>query len=676
MNKLLRLLLVEDNENDSLLILHEIRRHGYEIEFERVETADNFLSALTRQDWDVILCDYSLPSFGAPQALTIIQTSGYDLPFIIVSGTIGEEMAVESLKAGAHDFIIKGNLARLIPAIEREIRDARMRHEHHQRELELEAIASISMSLRKASTLNMMLTLLLDQTLSLIKTDTGCIWLYDGTTDTIRLSTQRGMNIGPQIKPFRPGEDIPGLVVKTGEKIISHEYYTDPRVLKENREHIPPGTGGACIPLYSDEQVVGAISVNVKLPREISASEVNMLNALAEIGGNAIHRMHLLEQTLKQLERLRSLRTIDIAISSTLNLQISLHVVLEQVTEQLKVDASAVLLINPETNRLEFSAGRGFRTDSIHLTSLKIGEGDAGEVARDKKIVYIKDMSEPDHRFVRSELLKEEEFVAYFGVPLISKGEVQGVLEVYNRSRLPVDMEWLSFLDSLSWQTAIAVDNALLFQNLQRSNFDLESAYNATIEGWSRALDLRDKETEGHSLRVTTLTLKLARIIGMGEESLINMKRGALLHDIGKMGVPDNILLKPGALTEDEWRTMRDHPQHAYDLLSPIAYLQQALDIPYCHHEKWDGTGYPRRLKGEEIPISARIFAIIDVWDALTSDRPYRPAWSDEKALEYIRENSGSHFDPQLVDVFLNHFPSLIEDSENTPKEPNGLKEK
>lgn len=676
MSKLLKLLLVEDNENDSELILHEIRRNGYGVEFECVETASQFLSALTRQTWDVILCDYSLPSFGAPQALTMIQTSGYDLPFIIVSGTIGEEMAVESLKAGAHDFIIKGNLPRLIPAIEREIRDARTRHEHHQRELELEAIASISMSLRKASTLNMMLSLLLDQTLNLIKTDAGCIWLYDETTDTIRLSTQRGMNIGPQIKPFRPGEDIPGLVVKTGEKIISHEYYTDPRILKENREHIPPGVGGACIPLYSDEQVVGAITINVKLPREISTSELNMLNVLAEIGGNAIHRMRLLEQTLKQLERLKSLRTIDIAISSTLDLQISLHVVLEQVTEQLKVDASAILLINPETNRLEFSAGRGFRTDNIHLTSLKIGEGDAGEVARDKKIVYIKDMSKPDHRFVRAELLKEEEFVSYFGVPLISKGEVQGVLEVYNRSHLPVDMEWLSFLDSLSWQAAIAVDNALLFQNLQRSNFNLESAYNATIEGWSRALDLRDKETEGHSLRVTTLTLKLARIIGMGKESLINMKRGALLHDIGKMGVPDNILLKPGALTEDEWRTMRDHPQHAYDLLSPIAYLQRALDIPYCHHEKWDGTGYPRQLKGEEIPISARIFAIIDVWDALTSDRPYRPAWSDEKALEYIRENSGSHFDPQLVDVFLNHFPSLIGESENAPKEPNGLKEK
>ena len=125
------------------------------------------------------------------------------------------------------------------------------------------------------------------------------------------------------------------------------------------------------------------------------------------------------------------------------------------------------------------------------------------------------------------------------------------------------------------------------------------------------------------------------------------------MHDIGKMGVPDNILLKPGPLTEEEWEIMRKHPQFAYELLTPIDYLHQALDIPYSHHEKWDGTGYPRGLKGEEIPLAARIFAVVDVWDALTSERPYRPAWSREKAIEYIKTQSGVHFDPQVVEVFL-----------------------
>lgn len=185
------------------------------------------------------------------------------------------------------------------------------------------------------------------------------------------------------------------------------------------------------------------------------------------------------------------------------------------------------------------------------------------------------------------------------------------------------------------------------------SNIELTLAYDATIEGWSRALDLRDKETDDHSRRVTDTTILLARAAGMSEAELAHVRRGALLHDIGKMGLPDRILLKPGPLTEGEWEIMRRHPSYAYDLLSPIAYLRPALDIPYCHHEKWDGSGYPRGLKGERIPLSARIFAIVDAWDALTSERPYSPAWNEEKVNDYLREQSGKHFDPLVVELFM-----------------------
>jgi len=189
--------------------------------------------------------------------------------------------------------------------------------------------------------------------------------------------------------------------------------------------------------------------------------------------------------------------------------------------------------------------------------------------------------------------------------------------------------------------------------NLMSANQQLLSAYEATIEGWSHAMDLRDKETEGHSRRVTELTLKLAKEFGMSDDELLYMRRGALLHDMGKLGVPDSILHKPASLTDEEWTVMRKHPQFAYDMLYSIEYLRPALDIPYCHHEKWDGSGYPRGLKSDEIPLSARLFAIVDVWDALTSNRPYRPAWTEEKALAYIQEQSGKHFDPQVVAMFL-----------------------
>ncbi len=179
------------------------------------------------------------------------------------------------------------------------------------------------------------------------------------------------------------------------------------------------------------------------------------------------------------------------------------------------------------------------------------------------------------------------------------------------------------------------------------------NAYDATIEGWSRALDYRDHETEGHSRRLTELTLRLARALGVGERDLVHVRRGALLHDIGKMGVPDRVLLKPGPLDDGEWELMRRHPALAHEMLAPVAFLRPALDIPYCHHEKWDGTGYPRCLRGEQIPLAARLFAVVDVWDALRSDRPYRRAWERERVLDHISSQSGTHFDPQVVAAFL-----------------------
>jgi putative two-component system response regulator len=191
---------------------------------------------------------------------------------------------------------------------------------------------------------------------------------------------------------------------------------------------------------------------------------------------------------------------------------------------------------------------------------------------------------------------------------------------------------------------------------LQEANAHLLDAYEATIEGWSYAMDLRDRETEGHSRRVAELTVQLAENLGMSDEEIMHLRRGALLHDMGKIGIPDTILHKPDTLTEEEWEIMRRHPQLAHDMLYRVEYLRPALHIPYCHHERWDGSGYPRGLRGEEIPMAARLFTIVDVWDALTSNRPYRPAWSETETLAYIREQSGKHFDPQVVSLFFQVF--------------------
>ena len=358
-------------------------------------------------------------------------------------------------------------------------------------------------------------------------------------------------------------------------------------------------------------------------------------------------------QIQRQLSRMNSLRMIDIAISSSFDLNLMLNIVLQQVHSQLGVDASAVLLFNPHLQQIEYAAGRGFRSNALQSTQLKLGEGYAGRVVLGRKTLHIPDVMEGGGELAFALQSANEAFVDYYGVPLIIKGEIKGVLEIYQRSILHTDHEWLEFLETLAGQAAIAIDNAQLFDRLQRSNIELGLAYEATIEGWSRAMDLRDKETKGQTQRVAELTLKLAQLMNIPASQLTNIRRGALLHDIGKMGIPDTILLKPDQLTEAEWEEMRKHPELAYEMLSAIRYLQPALDIPYCHHEKWDGTGYPRGLKGEEIPMAARIFAVIDVWDAITSDRPYRHAWDKAKALEYIQEQSGKHFDPQVVHAFM-----------------------
>ncbi|RPJ28420.1 MAG: PAS domain S-box protein, partial [Chloroflexi bacterium] len=358
-------------------------------------------------------------------------------------------------------------------------------------------------------------------------------------------------------------------------------------------------------------------------------------------------------QIHQQIRRLTALSEIDRAIISSFDQHYILGVILSQVTSQLQVDAADVLLLDPDEQMLDYAAGQGFRTKMVEAVHTRVDESHAGRVAKERRMVRISDLKENIRDPLFNTLVSAEGFVSYIGVPLIVKGRVKGVLEVFQRMPLQPYPEWLDFLNTLAGQAAIAIENATLFENLERSNLELSQAYDATIEGWSRAMDLRDRETEGHTQRVTTMTINLARRFGFSEEDLLHIRRGALLHDIGKMGVPDNILNKPTALTDEEWVSMHKHPQFAYDMLHPIEYLRPALDIPYCHHEKWDGTGYPRGLKGEEIPMAARLFAIIDVWDALISDRPYRPAWSQEEALTHLREQSGTHFDPQVVELFF-----------------------
>jgi PAS domain S-box-containing protein len=414
------------------------------------------------------------------------------------------------------------------------------------------------------------------------------------------------------------------------------------------------------VPLITRGYVIGLLSVESFAAGVINENHQRMLESIAAQAAIALDNARLLEQTHSQIERLAALHDIDLVINSSLDLRVTLNILLDQVVEKLEVDAAAVLLLNPRSQMLEYTASRGFRTRTIEHYHLRMGEGISGQAAMERHLVQALNLGELDGDLAYTSLMQEEGFSSYYSVPLVAKGQIKGVLDIFNRSLLSPDQDWFNFLETLAGQAAIAIDNTSLLEDLHRTNVELSLAYDTTLEGWSKALDLRDRETEGHTQRVVDTTLRIAQSMGIKDEELTHIRRGALLHDIGKMGIPDSILLKPGPLTDEEWVVMKRHPVYAYELIYPITHLRPSLDIPYCHHEKWDGTGYPRGLKGEEIPLSARIFTVVDVWDALTSDRPYRKAWPSKKALEYIREQSGKYFDPHIVEVFMSLIKSEL----------------
>ncbi len=873
----LRVLVVEDSDDDTSMLLRLFKQGGYEVEYERVETAPAMAAALSKREWDIVVSDFTMPQFSGLAALSQLQATGLDIPFILISGTIGEDLAVAAMKAGAQDYLLKDKLTKLVPTVARELADAQVRRQHREA---LEALkqseerfrALIENSSDGITLINADLkTIYISQSDSrisgysrdellgkgprfenvypddqatvqsifqqvmqkpdeivkaqyrfrhkdgswrwldvtaknlidnpsvqaiivnyrditerieadrllreseehyrlLFENNPLPMWVYDTATLRFLAVNEAAVKnygypldefLGMTIRDIRPEEELDQLDVSlAGEEsqqrsgpwrhrkrdgslidveIISHDilFLNRPArlvlanditealkaeeavrnseqkfrslfaamtdvilVLDEEGRFLEIAPTNAVNLYRPAEDMLGKKVADVFPPeqanfflehirrtlqtKKITSAEYRLRiaqeevwfsasvsslspNSVIWIAHNITERKFAEEKIHRQLEYLRALSEIDQIISSSFDLNIILKNVLSRAVSQLGVDAADMLLFNSTTQMLEYSTGLGFRTNAIEQSHLRLGEGYAGLAALDRNLLHIPDLTADGQNPRLAKLLAEEHFTGYWAVPLFAKGQIKGVLEIFRRESLQPAPEWLDFLKALAEQAAIAIDNATLFEGLQRSNTELRLAYDATIEGWSRALDLRDEETEGHTRRVTEITVRLSSLFNISEEEQIGVRWGALLHDIGKMGVPDGILLKPGPLTEEEWVVMAKHPTFAFEMLSPIRYLRSALDIPYCHHEKWDGTGYPRGLKGEDIPLAARIFAVVDVWDALSSDRPYRPAWTAEKVYEHIRFLAGTHFDPKVVKACLESGLLSMQKNESSP---------
>jgi putative nucleotidyltransferase with HDIG domain len=395
---------------------------------------------------------------------------------------------------------------------------------------------------------------------------------------------------------------------------------------------------------------------------------VGMTSNVAKLGGdesvNLIRDISRVMQSLVSLEQsvmdqlkigesqLLALMGVGRAINSSLGLKRVLEEVMDSLIELMHAERG-FLMLRESDGKLRERIARGIDHSDLNKEAFKVSRTIVDKVAATGEAILTTN-AQDDPRFENQKSVAAYQLRSILCAPLQIKNELIGVLYVDNRAHSGIFQEHeLELIRAYSDQAAVAIDNAQLFDGLQASNKELQEAYKATLEGWVHALDLRDKETEGHTQRVTRLTERLARSMGINEGDIIHITRGALLHDIGKMGIPDSILLKPGPLTIEERELINQHPVYAYNMLKRIDFLLPAIDIPHYHHEKWDGSGYPDGLRGESIPFAARIFPVIDVWDALTSDRPYRKGLPPEEVREHIKSDSGRHFDPQVVEAFM-----------------------
>ncbi|MCQ3939271.1 MAG: hypothetical protein DPW18_19840 [Chloroflexi bacterium] len=532
------------------------------------------------------------------------------------------------------------------------IHRTRLHDETARRAEEFEYLYDTSKALSEQTELRPLLTLIVNTAQQLLKSASSGIYLYDPNANELILTvdTMPYITTGSRLKL---GEGAAGWVAQTHKSIRIDDY-----TAWEGRS---PQYEGVLlravleVPMLYGGELIGVLVVDEvgESTRTFTEGDERLLTLFASQAAGAIHSTRLREEALFRLRNLQTLHEVDRAIASSLDLRITLNLLLSRIVDQLDVDAASVLLLHPHEQALQYAASYGFRTRLIEGANVRLNDEFAGRCVMERRIIYIADPAKIQNNEPFANLWSEEGFNHYTCIPLIVKGEVKGVLELYHRSNFIPTAEWQEFMETLAGQAAITIDNTQMFENVQRINMEMTVAYEATIESWSRALELHTRETEGHTIQITELTVLLAKRLGVTGSRLQHIRHGALLHDIGNVGISDRILLKKGRLTKKEWEEVRKHPALSFQLLNPIKYLRPAADISHCHHERWDGTGYPRGLKGEQIPFAARIFAVVDVWDALTSPRPYRKAWSKKKALAYIRKQSGKHFDPQVVDAFL-----------------------
>ncbi len=630
MEEPVRILMVEDMLVDANLAEREIRKVLASCVFQRVDTRQAFIEAISNFQPDLVITDYRMPRFDGMQALKLSIELAPFTPVIVLTGAINEDTAVECMKAGAADYVIKEHIKRLGQAVIHALDDKKIACERSKAEEVL----------REREELYRTLVETLPDSVTVTDTQ-GNITYNSAEARRFHGMPPASPAIGTTIFDWLSGESI-DKGKETWQSLVANGYIWNAEVMLYKPDKTPYYAEINASSLRDAQGTVIGYVINVHDVSERKRAEL----AIRE--SEALYR--------KRTAELETLFTLSTLLRQAQNASDVLQIAVNEVKRFIEVDSVVIALLDRKRENFCIEHAAGGMVPEIGLTFSAQQESIPKQVVKSRQPYVTADYTSDPNRVKGALMEISADRLPLACVPIQSEDEILGILAVARRCSdqgQDFGLSEVRLLSTIGDMTGNYLSRVRLYEDLQRSNNLISAAYEDTIDALSRALDLRDRDTEGHTNRVIALALALARKLGMDHDQIVQVRRGAYLHDMGKIGIPDLILLKPSALTSEEWDIMRKHPQYTYDMLSHIEYLLPALDIPYCHHEKWDGTGYPRGLKGEQIPLAARLFAIVDVWDALTNERPYRHAWSQEKALQYIREQSGKHFDPAIVEIFL-----------------------
>ncbi len=572
---------------------------------------------------------------------------------IFANGKIFGCLNVESKALNAFSDQDERLLTTIAESMSTAIEKIRLLQVEKRRREEAEILYNTTRDLVMERDLSRLLQIIAERAAGIIKAPSAAMYLCEPELRQVRCAVRYNAPGEYPDTVLKYGEGAAGRVADTGQPLAITDYRTwEGRAPIYEREK--PFISVLTLPMRWQGNVIGVLQIMDNLNiRSFSDEELRMVTLFANQAAMAVQNARLFKEASQRAQEAAVIADVGRDISETLQLNATLERIASHAMHLFRARTCAVYVPDPGTDRMRAIAALGPSADQIKASTFGPGIGVLGSIAL-KRVGEIVNNIGNDPRAVLVPGTEDIPIEHLMGVPVMRRGQLDGLIAVW---RVGAGEEFspgdLNFLTSLAGQVGVAIQNARLFENLQSSNQELSKAYDTTLEGWARALEMRDKETLGHSRRVTDLTLRLARRLGVPDADLTHIRRGVLLHDIGKMGIPDVLLKKAGPLSEEEWVEMRKHPQYAYDLLNPIAYLRPALEIPYAHHENWDGTGYPRGLKGAEIPLSARIFTVVDVYDALLYDRSYRRAWPHHQVLDYLREQSSTKFDPDIVEAFL-----------------------